>query len=138
MRASCRSPMCSWSQARALAPDEIRDFAQAHIPERAAAPKEIVIVDKIPLTDVGKPAKVQLRNDAARRAFQALLADVMERPADLMVDMVADPIKGSVARIRIATASTPARGDIEARIHERMKAFPIAYVVQWTEPVGNP
>jgi fatty-acyl-CoA synthase len=118
--------------------DEIRDFAQANIPERAAAPKEIVIVDKMPLTDVGKPAKVQLRNDAARRAFQALLADVTNSPANLTIEMVADPIKGSVARIRIATASTPARHDIETCIHERMKAFPIAYVVQWTEPVGNP
>jgi hypothetical protein len=63
---------------------------------------------------------------------------VMDSPANLMVDMVADPIKGSVARIRIATDSTPAHRDIEARIHDRMKAFPIAYVIQWTEPVGNP
>ena len=73
--------------------DEIRDFAAAHIPERAAAPKEIVIVDKMPLTDVGKPAKVQLRNDAARRAFQALLADVAE-PAKLMVDDGGRPDQG--------------------------------------------
>ena len=33
-------------------------------------------IDKMPLTDVGKPAKVQLRLDAARRAFTAALADV--------------------------------------------------------------
>ncbi len=79
-----------------------------------------------------------MRNDAARRAFQALLADVTDSPANLMVEIVADPIKGNVARIRIAPGSTPARRDIEARIHDRMKAFPIAYVVQWTEPVGNP
>ena len=61
--------------ARASA-DDIRDFAQAHIPERAAAPKEIVIVEKMPLTDVQKPAKVELRRDAARRAFQEVLAEI--------------------------------------------------------------
>ena len=56
--------------------DEVQAFAQANSPERAAAPKEIILVDKMPLTDVGKPAKVQLRLDAARRAFTAALADV--------------------------------------------------------------
>src|SRR5215470_4202358 len=55
--------------ARAAA-EEIRDFALAHIPERAAAPKEIVVVEKMPLTDVQKPGKVELRRDAARRAFR--------------------------------------------------------------------
>ena len=89
------------------------------------------------LTDVGKPAKVQLRNDAARRAFQALLADVTDSSAKVLVDMISDSIKGNVARIRIATDPTAARRDIEARIHERMKAFPIAYVVQWTEPASE-
>ncbi len=56
--------------------DEVQAFAQANSPERAAAPKEIILLDKMPLTDVGKPAKVQLRLDAARRAFTAALADV--------------------------------------------------------------
>ena len=56
--------------------DEVQAFAQANSPERAAAPKEIILIDKMPLTDVGKPAKVQLRLDAARRAFTAALADV--------------------------------------------------------------
>jgi fatty-acyl-CoA synthase len=55
--------------ARASA-EAIRDFALEHIPERAAAPKEIVIVQKMPLTDVQKPAKLELRRDAARRAFR--------------------------------------------------------------------
>ena len=45
--------------------DEVQAFAMANSPERAAAPKQIILVDKMPLTDVGKPAKVQLRLDAA-------------------------------------------------------------------------
>ena len=53
--------------------DEVQAFAAANSPERAAAPKQIILVDKMPLTDVGKPAKVQLRLDAARRAFTAAL-----------------------------------------------------------------
>jgi fatty-acyl-CoA synthase len=116
--------------------DDIRDFAQAHSPERAAAPKEIVIVDKMPLTDVGKPAKAALRNDAARRAFEALLADVAGAPTCIKVDMVADPIKGNMALIHV-TAAAQARGDIEARIHERMNAFPTAYSIRWMDAAAE-
>jgi fatty-acyl-CoA synthase len=115
--------------ARASA-DDIRDFAAAHSPERAAAPKEIVIVEKMPLTDVQKPAKVELRRDAARRAFAEVLADV----GPLTVEMVTDPTKGTMAVIRVAAGASDARRGIEKRIRDKMKAFPTAYVVQWSEP----
>src|SRR5215831_7142404 len=88
--------------ARASA-DEIRDFALAQIPERAAAPKEIVVVEKMPLTDVQKPAKVELRRDAARRAFREVLADVAPGRS-VVVEMVADPVQGDVAVIGVRGA----------------------------------
>jgi fatty-acyl-CoA synthase len=56
--------------------DEIRDFAKAHIPERAAAPVEVTILDALPLTSIGKIYKPPLRHDAARRAFEAVLGDL--------------------------------------------------------------
>jgi len=112
--------------ARASA-DEIRDFAAAHIPERAAAPKEIIVLPKMPLTDVQKPAKVELRRDAARRAFREVLADV----ADLSIDVVPDPVKGTMTVISIAGARD-SRSAVEETIHARMKAFPASYTVRWT------
>jgi fatty-acyl-CoA synthase len=115
--------------ARATA-EAIRDFALEHIPERAAAPKDIIIVEKMPLTDVQKPAKVELRRDAARRAFREVLADVAD--GKLTVDIVADPVKGNVAVIEVA-GTAGERRQVEDRIHERMKAFPIAYNVRWRE-----
>jgi fatty-acyl-CoA synthase len=114
--------------ARASA-DEIRDFALAHIPERAAAPKDIIIVEKMPLTDVQKPAKVELRRDAARRAFREVLADVAD--CKLTVDMVADPVKCNMSFISVADAAG-ARSEVEAKINERMKAFATAYTIRWT------
>jgi fatty-acyl-CoA synthase len=115
--------------ARASA-DEIRDFALAHIPERAAAPKEVVIVAQMPLTDVQKPAKVELRRDAARRAFLEVLEDVAD--GTLAVDIVADPVKGNLAVIS-ASGAVSGRGAVEEKINERMKAFAVAYRVQWKE-----
>jgi fatty-acyl-CoA synthase len=108
--------------------NDLGDFAQRHIPERAAAPKEIIILEAMPLTDVQKPAKAELRRDAARRAFRDVLANVAD--GNLSVDIVADPVKGNVALI-MAAGPAAARRDIEDRIHERMKAFAFAYVVQW-------
>ena len=55
----------------------------------------------MPLTDVGKPAKVQLRLDAARRAFTGALADVAGG-GRVSVDMVADPKQGNRAVITVA------------------------------------
>jgi fatty-acyl-CoA synthase len=115
--------------ARASA-DEIRDFALAQIPERAAAPKEIIVVDKMPLTDVQKPAKVELRRDAARRAFREVLADVAD--GKLSVDVVPDPVKGNLTVISVAAAGD-ARSAVEEKINERMKVFPSAYAIRWVD-----
>jgi fatty-acyl-CoA synthase len=118
--------------ARATA-DEVQAFAQANSPERAAVPKEIIVVDKMPLTDVGKPAKVQLRLDAARRAFTAALADVAAGDS-VLVDMVADPKQGNRAVIQVASgAAGAARQEIESRIQERMKYYPTPYEIKWAE-----
>jgi fatty-acyl-CoA synthase len=107
--------------------DELAKFALEHIPERPAAPKEIVILDKMPLTDVGKPVKTQLRADAARRAYREALDAIA--PGRIAVDMVADPVKGQVAVIKL-------QGDRqetdEAKIEAIMKGFSTAHRIEWT------
>jgi fatty-acyl-CoA synthase len=46
------------------------------VPERAALPKSVVILDALPITDVGKPYKLGLRADATRRELQDALEQV--------------------------------------------------------------
>ena len=53
--------------------EDLLSFASERIPERPAVPKEIVILDKLPLTSVGKPMKHVLQMDAARREFESAL-----------------------------------------------------------------
>lgn len=55
---------------------ELLAVASAHIHERPAVPKEIIILDQIPLTAVGKPQKHLLQVDAAERTFKALFREV--------------------------------------------------------------
>jgi fatty-acyl-CoA synthase len=111
--------------------EEVQAFAAAHSPERAAAPKQIILMDRMPLTHVGKPAKVQLRLDAARRAFTAALADVAGA-GRVSVEMVADAKQGNRAMIQVAPAAGADRADIEGRIRERMKYYATPFSVEWS------
>ncbi|MGI8332144.1 acyl-CoA synthetase [Actinomadura scrupuli] len=55
-------------------PTGLLTWAAERVPERAAAPQEVIVIDAVPLTAVGKPYKLGLRLDATRRAIHAELA----------------------------------------------------------------
>lgn len=57
-----------------LDPDEVLAFARAGIPERAACPVRVEIIDTMPVTPVGKIHKPSLRLDLARRMVERTLA----------------------------------------------------------------
>ena len=58
------------------------EFAQSHIPERAAWPKAIHVVEKLPLTNVGKIFKPELQRreieDVIRAEAAAIRAELRE------------------------------------------------------------
>ncbi|MFE3998723.1 acyl-CoA synthetase [Nocardioides sp. YIM B13467] len=55
---------------------ELEAFIASSDLEPAAKPKAITVIDALPVTDVGKPYKLALRADAARRAIEEALADL--------------------------------------------------------------
>ena len=56
--------------------EELLRYAAERIPERPAVPKEIIFVDKLPLTAVGKPLKHLLQLETAKRVFTEVLHPV--------------------------------------------------------------
>ena len=105
----------------------------ARIPERAAIPKEIFLVDSIPLTDAGKPAKVALRHDAAERAFRTELSNHPALAAaahDLKVDVGAHPLEGTLITISLATPASTDATALVAAIDGLMSRYSFAYVVK--------
>ena len=58
-----------------LTSDDLEAWAAEHVPERAAAPRHVEIVDEIPLTSIGKPFKPELRRRAAEQAARDALAE---------------------------------------------------------------
>ncbi|HEY3005579.1 MAG TPA: acyl-CoA synthetase, partial [Kribbellaceae bacterium] len=60
---------------------ELVEWAAERVAEPAAAPKEVVVLDALPVTDVGKPYKLPLRADAARRELSRALDGLDPVPA---------------------------------------------------------
>ncbi len=114
--------------ARATAP-EIMEFARARIPERAAAPREIHILEALPLTQVGKIFKPTLRLDAAGRAFAELLDPLAGNGVALSVSVGEDAKLGSLATVTLEAESADRAAEVESEIHRRLGAFAMAHKV---------
>ncbi|MFG1658233.1 acyl-CoA synthetase [Micromonospora chersina] len=53
--------------------EELCAWARERVPDRAAAPRTVTVLDELPVTAVGKLYKLGLRADAARRELRAAL-----------------------------------------------------------------
>ena len=115
-------------------PDDILAFLAGCIVERAAVPKEIFIVDNLPLTNVGKPHKTVLRRDAAVRTFRSTLSEATGLSCEsgqLDITVEPDPLRGEVVIIRVSGLDTSGEAAQAARIEETMDRYSFAYTIEW-------
>jgi len=61
--------------------EELLMFCKENIPERAAIPKEVILIDEMPVTAVGKIFKPTLRNDITQRLVNNLLGQLADASA---------------------------------------------------------
>ena len=85
-----------------VTPGELEAWVREHTPERAAVPVQIIQVDLMPLTGVGKIFKPQLRWDAARRVFSSVLDPLAKTGVDCEVEVGPHDSHGSIATVTIA------------------------------------
>jgi fatty-acyl-CoA synthase len=115
-------------------------FVAEHIAERAAIPKEIFVVDMIPLTDVGKPIKAALRRDAAERTFRAVLSEAIGLPCrsgQLQVVIEPHATHGTLVTIRVMDSHPTGRAILAGRIEEVMGRYSFAYIIEWSRGVAE-
>ena len=112
-------------------PAELVEFVRERTPERAAVPVNVVLIDSMPLTGVGKVFKPQLRWDAGQRVFAAALADLSQRGASVSVSVAAHPVHGNLATVAIAGVATAERAAIEQQVHERLNPFVLRHEIDW-------
>jgi fatty-acyl-CoA synthase len=59
-----------------VSPETLMVQVAQNVPEPPARPRDVFILDEMPMTTVGKIDKTALRRDATRRAVQAALASL--------------------------------------------------------------
>lgn len=99
--------------------DQLRQWAAEHVSERAAAPKEVTILDAIPVTAVGKPSKLSLRSDATRVELLDALRDVadLESVTTSIEDgTIVATVKANTAAATAAAQAIVGRYSIQAQV----------------------
>ena len=103
---------------------ELLEHAAQHVPERAAVPKDVWLLDVIPVTAVGKTFKPALRLDAIRRVFEDETRHLAPAPR---IEVVADDRLGHKARLFVGALDLDSR----AALAERLGGY--AVHVEWLE-----
>lgn len=82
-------------------PQELQDFANQHIKERAAIPKEVIVMDVLPTTAVGKIFKPALNIMEVERTVKAVAEKLEVTLSQIKVEQ--DSKRGIVAQYKIET-----------------------------------
>ena len=103
---------------------ELLEHAAAHIPERAAIPKNAWIIDAIPLTAVGKTLKPALRFDAITRVYQDAVGEL--HPA-ARVEVLSDDKAGQLAHIHLPNQDQA----LAEAIGERLAGYAVGHRIHF-------
>ena len=110
-----------------LTAEKILDHLKKEVGERAAVPKEVVILDEMPLTPVGKIFKPALRWDAIRRVYEQELQSLGKMADSVEVKVGEDKVHGSLATLIVKPAAGVSRKAIEDKVDELLGRYTIRY-----------
>jgi fatty-acyl-CoA synthase len=98
-------------------PEELRAWAAERVPEQAAAPKTVTVLDALPVTPVGKHFKPALRAEATREAVADALRDIASVTG----------IRGAIEDGAVVAVVTLARGADQTPVRETLDRFAITW-----------
>ena len=110
---------------------ELLEFLKHGISERPALPKEVIIIEEMPMTPVGKIFKPQLRWDITRRVYTDALNPLKQAGVNFSVAVGEDKQYGTLATVNIKPADKIDRKKIEAQIEKLIGVFTTKYKIQW-------
>jgi fatty-acyl-CoA synthase len=115
----------------ASASDEaLKQYARENVPERAAAPSEVVVLEAMPLTAVGKIFKPELRDRAARRVFSEIVQSLAGADRDPVVGIEPDPVHGKLLSVTLSPLNEQDAA-AEKAIRSALDRFTVQYRVRW-------
>jgi fatty-acyl-CoA synthase len=115
-------------------PEDLAAFLAPRIAEKAAMPKEIIVMDVLPLTNIGKPLKAVLRKDIAERTFRAILAETTGLSCEdgqLSIVVEPHPTRGAVVAIALKGVDASLQPEQAARVSKIMDRYSFAYTLEW-------
>ncbi|MBN9586795.1 MAG: acyl-CoA synthetase [Afipia sp. 62-7] len=95
--------------------DDLKAFAEPLIAERPAWPKQIIVIDAIPMTSVGKIFKPQLRTDAVQRLVAQVVAEAAGSN-DAVVDVVVGGKRGFDVTVTLPAALSGQQAAVETAL----------------------
>jgi fatty-acyl-CoA synthase len=110
-----------------LTSQKILEYLQEEIGERAAIPKEVTVIDEVPLTPVGKIFKPALRWKAIQNVYQNELEALGDLAESVEVAVSEDKVHGSLATITIRAASQISEDQIKEKVDEILARFTVKY-----------
>ena len=113
-----------------LSEAKIFDYLKAEIGERAAIPKEVCIVDQIPLTPVGKIFKPSLRWQAIQHVYQKELEALASMTESIQVSVREDKVHGALAIIKIKPATDLSDDDLKQKVDDILARYTVKYTLE--------
>lgn len=112
-----------------LTPEKLMTWAQSRIGERAAIPKEVVIVNQVPLTAVGKIFKPALRWDAIKRTYEEELRKLGDLAVKVEVAVGEDKVHGTKAAIQVQAGPGVSAETIRQKVTEILARYTVHYQI---------
>jgi len=117
------------SAGSAVTVQQLMAHAHAHIGERAAIPKEIHIIETVPLTPVGKVFKPALRWDGIVKTYQKELDAIGDLVKTVSVTAGEDKLHGTRVDITVTPAADGQAAAVRAKIDELLARYTLTYAI---------
>ncbi len=110
-----------------LTVEKILEHLQRAVGERAAIPKEVYIVDEMPLTTVGKIFKPALKREVIKKVYLQELQTLGNMVEQMDFEIGEDKIHGSLAVITVKAAQSVEKDAIRRKVDELLAAHTTQY-----------
>ena len=110
-----------------IAEEQILEHLRKEVPERAAVPKQVVIMPQMPLTPIGKVFKPALRRDSIRRVYakELLVLGGLVEKVDVAVDE--DKIHGALATVEVTLSQGSTEDAVQALVKRLLGRYTCRY-----------
>lgn len=113
-------------------PAELRDFLAERISERPALPKEVVIIDTMPVTTIGKIFKPALRREQAAVAVRELLTPLTDDGLAVTIQVVEGKLHEMSAHITVEASDADDPAAVEKEIVALLSRLTLSHQIEWT------